>query len=287
MDALSAEEIDRSLFAWVKVTQSKIFTSEMDTIMKSRALPKRSNFTHLSPFVDAENIFCIDGNIKHSLLAYDEKHPMILPPVVPYHSGHRLVQCSYLSQRHPTDLSLLRQRFWFPRSRAAVKVHIYQCLICVKWWAATPQQIMGNLPALQVILSCPFSNIGVDSAGPIMLRMMKGQGHKATKAFIAIFVCMVTKVIHIKVVLDYTTEIRAPHTSTPEVGHQSFKGIRSFAQLWSQSVEVFDKVLTTVQQQPQTLQGCPHLDLGSVHQDLCSKGSPDGAIMEKNGFHLL
>ena len=38
------------------------------------------------------------------------------------------------------------------------------------------------------------------------MRTTKGRGHKATKAFIAIFICMVTKAVHIKVISDYSAD---------------------------------------------------------------------------------
>lgn len=48
--------------------------------------------------------------------------------------------------------------------------------------------------------------MGVDYAGPILLRTSKGRGQKAHKAFIAIFVCFATRTVHIEVVSDYTAE---------------------------------------------------------------------------------
>jgi hypothetical protein len=103
-------------------------------------------------------------------------------------------------------LGLLRQRYWVPRGRTAVKARIHRCLPCVRWRAAIPQQLMANLPAPRVTPSRPFSHTGVDYAGPVMLRTSKGRGHKATKAFIAIFVCLATKAVHIEAVSDYSAD---------------------------------------------------------------------------------
>lgn len=46
----------------------------------------------------------------------------------------------------------------------------------------------------------------MDYAGPILVRTTKGRGHRAHKAFIAVFVCLSTKAVHLEVVSDYTTE---------------------------------------------------------------------------------
>lgn len=65
---------------------------------------------------------------------------------------------------------------------------------------------MASLPRGRVTPARPFLRTGLDYAGPILVRTAKGRGHKAHKAFIAIFVCLCTRAVHIDVVSDYTTE---------------------------------------------------------------------------------
>lgn len=50
-----------------------------------------------------------------------------------------------------------------------------------------------------------FTNTGVDCAGPIDIRMSKGRGAKSYKAYITLFICLSTKVIHIEVVSEMST----------------------------------------------------------------------------------
>lgn len=64
---------------------------------------------------------------------------------------------------------------------------------------------MGNLPGPRVTPSRPFTHTGVDYAGPIRLRTSKGRGQKAYKAFIAVFVCLSTRAVHLEVASDYST----------------------------------------------------------------------------------
>ncbi|GBO33070.1 hypothetical protein AVEN_241153-1 [Araneus ventricosus] len=65
---------------------------------------------------------------------------------------------------------------------------------------------MGNPPSERVNVSAPFSNTGVDFAGPFHIKY-KGQ-RKGTlhKVYVAIFVCMSTKAVHIEMVTDLTSE---------------------------------------------------------------------------------
>ncbi|XP_070526495.1 uncharacterized protein [Cardiocondyla obscurior] len=65
---------------------------------------------------------------------------------------------------------------------------------------------MGNLPKLRICRSRPFLNTGIDYAGPVLVRASKGRGQKSHKAFLAIFVCLATRAIHLELVLDYTIE---------------------------------------------------------------------------------
>ena len=68
------------------------------------------------------------------------------------------------------------------------------------------QQLMGQLPSTRVQPARPFTTTGVDYAGPIMLRLGSTRSKQTTKGYIAIFVCFVTKAVHIEVVRSLTTE---------------------------------------------------------------------------------
>ena len=66
--------------------------------------------------------------------------------------------------------------------------------------------IMAPLPAVRLQPARPFTSTGVDYAGPYNIRVSKGQGQNSYKGYVAIFVCMVTRAVHIEVVSDYTSD---------------------------------------------------------------------------------
>ncbi|XP_029171358.1 uncharacterized protein LOC114940774 [Nylanderia fulva] len=101
---------------------------------------------------------------------------------------------------------MVRQLYWIPRGRAVVKLWLRRCVTCVRWRAATPQQLMGSLPKERVTPACPFLNIGVDYAGPVQLRTSRGRGQRSYKTFIAVFVCLSTRAVHLEAVSDYTAD---------------------------------------------------------------------------------
>ena len=65
---------------------------------------------------------------------------------------------------------------------------------------------MGALPTSRVTIARPFSRVGLDYCGPIIIATKKGRGAKYVKAYICVFVCMVTKAIHLEVASDLTTD---------------------------------------------------------------------------------
>jgi hypothetical protein len=64
---------------------------------------------------------------------------------------------------------------------------------------------MGNLPESQVNPSPPFSHTGVDYAGPCGIIPFVGRGQRIRKHYVALFVYLITKAIHLESVKDYTT----------------------------------------------------------------------------------
>lgn len=103
-------------------------------------------------------------------------------------------------------LSLLREEFWILRARSVVRSVLYRCVPCTRERAAIPAELMGNLPDVRVNRTAhAFMHTGVDYAGPILLRTAPGRNHKSHKAYIALFICMTTKAIHLELVSDYST----------------------------------------------------------------------------------
>ena len=80
-----------------------------------------------------------------------------------------------------------------------------QCIVCRKVSAKAQTQLMGQLPPSRVTPAEVFSQTGVDYAGPFLLKRGYTRKPQVVKAYLAIFVCMVTKAVHIEVVSDQTT----------------------------------------------------------------------------------
>ena len=89
---------------------------------------------------------------------------------------------------------------------SSVKSRLRKCVICAKVKAKTMVQKMANLPSARVNPTLPFFETGLDYAGPVLLHQSKGRGVKTTKGYIALFICLSTKAVHLELVGDLTTD---------------------------------------------------------------------------------
>lgn len=202
---LRAEELDEARLCWIRIVQAVHFKRELASLEGDKSLPARSILTKLNPRLDESGILRVGGRLRHTDLAYDARHPMILPGTS--HLTRLIIEACHRRTMHSgVQLSSLRQEFWIPRGRALVKNCIHRCLTCLRWRAATPQPPMGDFPAPRVTPCRPFINTGVDYAGPIWLRAAKGRGQEAYKAFITVFVCLSSRAVHLDVASDYSAD---------------------------------------------------------------------------------
>ena len=119
-------------------------------------------------------------------------------------------------------LTELRSRFWIPQGRALVWSFIHQCVICRRYAAANYKSPPAPLPDFRVQQSYPFASVGVDYAGPLMIRhhavctqtslahTSHGKQNTFTlcngKAWVCLFTCCVTRAVHLDVITDLSSQ---------------------------------------------------------------------------------
>ena len=97
-------------------------------------------------------------------------------------------------------LSVLRQRFWLIKGRSTVRQTLRNCLICRHYQTKPFGQQMAPLPEDRIKPAPPFTNVGLDFAGPLYLK------DSDEKVYICLFTCAVTRAVHLELVCDMTTE---------------------------------------------------------------------------------
>lgn len=171
----------------------------------TKSISDRSFIKSLNPFLDKSGIMRVGGRLSHAPIAFDEKHPIILPKrniseMIAYHAH---IRCFHGGLQF--TLHTLRQSYWIIGSRSLIKTIIKSCVVCVRKRASLAQQLMGDLPDFRVTPSRPFTHTGVDYAGPFEVKISSGRGYKSHKAYIALFVCCCVRAVHLKLVSDLTS----------------------------------------------------------------------------------
>lgn len=85
-----------------------------------------------------------------------------------------------------------------------MKSFINKCVTCCLHRGKRAGQRMGDLPVHRVTRHRPFLISGVDYCGPFHLRVGGKRSRTTTKTYIAIFVCLATKAVHMELAIDLT-----------------------------------------------------------------------------------
>lgn len=202
---LTTSELREAENTLIRLVQKEVFVEELRALSRAEPVSKGSRLRWYNPFITKDQLLKLGGRLKHSLEPEEAKHPVVLPARHPFtrllfqhyherllHAGPQLV------------LSVVRLRFWPLGGRSVVRNTINKCQKCFRSKPSPIQQFMGDLPAARVVVSRPFSNSGVDYFGPVYLRPVPRRG--VVKAYVAIFVCLCTKAVHLELVSDLCTD---------------------------------------------------------------------------------
>lgn len=203
---LSVDELLSSQSIIVRCIQGHYFAKEMQNI-KSNIPISSGHLSQLAPFIDEDNILRVKGRLSHGNLPFSQRFPIILPP------KDHVVKLLYIQEhvdlQHAgpqTVLAHLRLRFWPINGLRAIKKEIKTCLVCYRFRAVNVKQIMAPLPAERISIARPFLKVGIDFGGPILIKESKLRKARTFKSYIALFVCMVTKAIHLELVTSLSSD---------------------------------------------------------------------------------
>ncbi|CAG7720392.1 unnamed protein product [Allacma fusca] len=203
---LTSAEMNNALLTLIRQEQRLKFSNEINLLVTKQEISNKSKLKCLNPFIDSNDLLRVGGRLRHSELPNNQKNPLVLPSqsllttlIV------RDVHLSHLHAGPQLMLQALRQSYWILNGKNTVKYFYRKCVRCFRQNANICNQLMGDLPASRVIPSPAFSKCGVDFAGPFLLRVCKGRGQKRFKAYVCLFICFITRAIHLELVSDLST----------------------------------------------------------------------------------
>ncbi|XP_011705609.1 PREDICTED: uncharacterized protein LOC105460816, partial [Wasmannia auropunctata] len=189
------------------LVQAEVWPSEIKRLNNKKEVEKRSKLVGLQLYMDEHGLIRIGGRLNHSALPYEIRHPLILP------ANHHFTKLIILDRHRKlfhagvnATLASVKEEFWPIHAKNEVKKQLKACVTCRKANPTPNLRLMGQLPDARVNTSRPFSKVGVDYCGPVFVCDRVRRNSKQYKSHVAIFICMATKAVHIKLVEDMTTE---------------------------------------------------------------------------------
>ncbi|XP_066596282.1 uncharacterized protein [Prorops nasuta] len=203
---LSKEELRDTEICLLTLLQTIYFNKVIQEIKNSRESLKIT-FASLSPFIDENGLLRVGGRLNKAKISFSCKHPILLPSRC--FITDLLIRQTHIDNHHTgiqSTLSIVRQRFWIFDGKNQVRKIIQNCVTCFRYRAEAMNYKMANLPAVRIQQARPFQNTGVDFCGPFFIKEKKYRNRGKLKIYVSVFICMVTKAIHLEVVSELTTE---------------------------------------------------------------------------------
>ncbi|XP_011304741.1 uncharacterized protein [Fopius arisanus] len=211
---LSVEEIHEAEDRIIMIVQQERFSMELQRLSKQQSLEnsaqyykKGTPFDRLHPFIDNKGILRVGGRLKKSELSYNQKHAILLPTKHPVTDMIiRQVHQSNLHAGIQSTLHASRTKFWILNGKDQIRKVIHRCVVCIRQRPKLIHAQMADLPEARVKEAPAFSRTGVDFFGPILIKEKKDRNRSFLKAYGCVFVCMVSKAVHIELVTALSSE---------------------------------------------------------------------------------
>lgn len=177
----------------------------MAALKVGRLIPRHSCLKQLNPFIDTFGLLRVGGRLANAPIADSKKFPIVLP------SKGKITQllfeyehCRLLHIGPQSLLAHMNNEFWPIRGRSIAKQTVSRCIQCFRSRPKFIPPFMAPLPRERVTIERPFSNVGVDYCGPFTIRSGLRKV-SSTKGYVCVFVCLVTRAVHLELVSSLTT----------------------------------------------------------------------------------
>ena len=204
---LTTSELLNAEHYWLKAMQHEYYLTEITSLEKKKRLSRSSSILSLHPFLDSVGLLRVGGRRELSNVSYDTRHPIILSGKHPIVKSLIWTEHQRLSHAGPTLLAAsLSQHYHIVRGRNTIRAITRSCVTCRKSAMRPRPQLLGQLPVERITPSSVFDKVGVDYAGPLLVKHGYVRKPTVVKTYICVFVCLAVKAVHLELVSDLTTE---------------------------------------------------------------------------------
>lgn len=202
---LSLKEINDAMMYLFKKCQYESYPEEIKHLRQNKPVPINSKIRDLLPFLDENNVMRMDGRIQAATNICEEfKRPIIL------NRKHKVTKlllyefhCRYQHQFQETIVNEVRQKYWIPELRVAVKNVKSNCQLCKNRDAVPVPPQMSKLPLarLDSFRGC-FHHCGVDLFGPYQVSVKRS----LEKRWGVVYTCLTSRAVYLDVVPDLSSD---------------------------------------------------------------------------------
>ena len=199
---LTLKELQRADYSIVRMVQKEMLPSELKNLKTKNGIDENSKLIQLTPYLDKKGIIRMGDRIRKAEVTFDQKHPFILP------SRHHVTTLIHRQEHLRLLHCLVRHRYWPLSGRREARKITQKCVSSFRLKPKTLDIMMADLPKNRLTENLrPFTKTGIDYAGPIIIKESRRRGRVHTsKAYIAVFICLNLKAIHLELVSDLTSE---------------------------------------------------------------------------------
>ncbi len=154
------------------MSQQEAFSRKRAALQKGKLIPHDSVLNRVGPYLDPDDgLLKVDGRLSHAVLPARTCNPIIIAPDLPL--TRLIVSDRHLQLLHSGveyTLSVVREQFYLPQERRAIRRTLAQCTKCKLLRAMSQAPRMASLPKKRLVSFLRvFTNVGLDCLDPFKL----------------------------------------------------------------------------------------------------------------------
>ena len=200
------EETAQATTYLLRRSQRRTFHHEISLLTSTppKQLPNNSHILSLHPFIGTDDLLHVGGRLSKAPISFFQRHPIMLSSKDPL--TILILTSSHITLFHcgPTLLcSNVGLQYYITGVKQLARTICKRCVVCKKISATAQQQLMGQIPEARLKEAPAFTTCGVDYA---VLKTNNLRNSPTVKGFLSVFVCFISKAVHLEVVTGKTTE---------------------------------------------------------------------------------